>query len=150
MAFPSDLKHTILEVNQAWIVLLRASPFVHHCTGAKLHYATDTNFINLINTDIQHNYAPNDAKQQRVFFKDLQNHLAEFTQENMIIVGDFNCALTNKDKKGGNPISRKALVIKEIEQLANLFDLKDILRLTVTPMKRDLYGETNLPKFNVV
>ena len=46
----------------------------------------------------------------------------------MIIVGDFNCALTNRDKKGGNPISRKALVIKEIEQLANLLDLTDIWR----------------------
>ena len=65
-------------------------------------------------------YASNDAKQQIVFFKDLQKHVGEFTQENMIIVGDFNCALTNRDKKGGNPISRKALVIKEIEQLANL------------------------------
>ena len=46
----------------------------------------------------------------------------------MIVVGDFNCALTNRDKKGGNPISRKALVTKEIEQLANLLDLTDIWR----------------------
>ena len=82
----------------------------------------DTHFI------LANIYAPNDAKQQIVFFKDLQKHLGEFTQENMIIVGDFNCALTNRDKKGGNPISRKALVIKEIEQLANLLDLTDIWR----------------------
>ena len=53
----------------------------------------DTHFI------LANIYAPNDAKQQIVFFKDLQKHLGEFTQENMIIVGDFNCALTNRDKK---------------------------------------------------
>ena len=27
--------------------------------------------------------------------------------------GDFNCALHNKDKKGGNPVSKKILVIKK-------------------------------------
>ena len=73
-------------------------------------------------------YAPNDAKQQIGFFKELQNHLTEFVQENIIIAGDFNCALTDKDKKGGNSVSRKALVIKEIEHLASLYNLTDIWR----------------------
>lgn len=47
-------------------------------------------------------YAPNDANQQMTFFKDNQDLLAAFTQENIIIVGDFNCALSVKGKKGGS------------------------------------------------
>ena len=73
-------------------------------------------------------YAPNDAKQQIGFFKALQKKLTEFAQENIIIAGDFNCASTDKDKKGGNSVSRKALVIKEIEHLASLYNLTDIWR----------------------
>jgi len=45
-------------------------------------------------------YAPNDVNQQLTFFKDLQNLLAEFAQENIVVAGDFNCALMEKDKKG--------------------------------------------------
>ena len=44
----------------------------------------------------------------------------------MIIAGDFNCALTDKDEKGEN--SGKALVMKEIEHLASLNNLTDICR----------------------
>ena len=73
-------------------------------------------------------YAPNDANQQVIFFKDLENHLVEFAQENIIVAGDFNCALSDKDKKGGNPVSKKAIIIKEIHQLANLYNLTDIWR----------------------
>ena len=36
--------------------------------------------------------------------------------------------MTDKDKKGGNSVSRKALVIKEIEHLASLYNLTDIWR----------------------
>ena len=35
------------------------------------------------------------------FFKELENQLEDFAQENIIIVGDFNCALSENDKKGG-------------------------------------------------
>ena len=48
-------------------------------------------------------YAPNDANQQVTFFKELENELEDFAQENIIITGDFNCALSENDKKGGNP-----------------------------------------------
>jgi len=91
-------------------------------------------------------YAPNDAKQQIVFFKELQNHLTEFAQENIIIAGNFNCTLTDKDKKGRNSVSRKALVIKEIAHLASLYRLTDIWR-DRNPMGKVSLGE-NLPKFN--
>ena len=49
-------------------------------------------------------YAPHDANQQVTFFKELENQLEDFAQENIIIAGDFNCALSENDKKGGNPV----------------------------------------------
>ena len=42
-------------------------------------------------------YAPNDANQQVTFFKELENQLEDFAQENIIITGDFNCALSEND-----------------------------------------------------
>ena len=73
-------------------------------------------------------YAPNDLNQQLVFFKDLHDRLQEFAQENIIIAGDFNCALADKDKKGGNPVSKKTPVIKEIERIMHVYNLTDIWR----------------------
>ena len=73
-------------------------------------------------------YAPNDLNQQLAFFNDLQHILQEFAQEHIIIGGDFNCALHDKDKKGGNPVSKKILVIKKIEEIMNLYNLFDIWR----------------------
>ena len=48
--------------------------------------------------------------------------------ENIVVGGDFNCALKELDKKGGNPVSKKTSVIKEIEQLCNTHKLIDIWR----------------------
>ena len=73
-------------------------------------------------------YAPNDINQQVTFFRSLQNLLAEFAQENIVVAGDFNCALMEIDKKGGNSIFKKARVIQEIERLMNLYDLSDVWR----------------------
>ena len=70
-------------------------------------------------------YSPNDVN---LFFKDLQNQLQEFPHENIIIGGDFNCALTQCDKKGGNPVTRKLSVINEIKKLCELYDLCDSWR----------------------
>ena len=73
-------------------------------------------------------YAPNDINQQVTFFRSLQNLLAEFASEDIVVAGDFNCALMELDKKGGNSIFKKARVIQEIERLMNLYDLSDIWR----------------------
>ena len=73
-------------------------------------------------------YAPNDLNQQLALFNDLQHTLQEFAQEYIIMGGDFNCALHDKDKKGGNPVSKKNLVIKKIEEIMNLYNLFDIWR----------------------
>ena len=73
-------------------------------------------------------YARNDVNQQVTFFRSLQNLLTEFAQENIVFAGDFNCALMELDKKGGNSIFKKARVIQEIERLMNLYDLSDVWR----------------------
>ena len=62
------------------------------------------------------------------FFNDLQHTLLEFAQEHIIMGGDLNCVLHDKDKKGGNAVSKKILVIKEIEEIMNLYNLFDIWR----------------------
>ena len=82
----------------------------------------DTHFI-LVNV-----YLPNDVNQQVLFLKDLQNQLQEFPHENIIIGGDFNCALTQCNKRGGNPVTRKLSVINEIKKLCELYDLRDTWR----------------------
>ena len=73
-------------------------------------------------------YAPNDVNQQVSFFKELQEQLQEFSEETIIIGGDFNCTLSEKDKKGGNLSNRKHTVVEEINKLCNLYDLNDIWR----------------------
>ena len=77
-------------------------------------------------------YAPNDANQQVAFFSKLNHLLQEFSHDNIIIGGDFNCALSPKDKLGGTPVTRKASVIKEIENLCESHNLRDIWR-TLNP-----------------
>jgi len=59
-------------------------------------------------------YAPNDAAQQVAFFKRLNQQLEEFAQDTIVIGGDFNCALTSYDKRGGKSVSNKSAVIQEI------------------------------------
>ena len=73
-------------------------------------------------------YSPNDVNQQVRFFKELQDQLQEYPHENIIIGGDFNCALTPRDKEGGNPVTRKLPVINEINRLCNLYNLCGIWR----------------------
>ena len=71
-------------------------------------------------------YTPNDVNQQVSFFKELENRLQEYSEETITIGGDFNCTLSELDKKGGNPNSRKLPVVREIDKLCNLYDLNDI------------------------
>jgi len=73
-------------------------------------------------------YSPNDDNQQVHFFKELQDQLQEYSHENLIIGGDFNSALTQRDKEGGNPVTRKLSVINEINKLCELYNLCDIWR----------------------
>ena len=73
-------------------------------------------------------YAPNNVNQQVSFFKELQEQLQEFSEETIIIGGDFNCTSSEIDKKGGSPNLRKQRVVEEINKLCNFYDLNDIWR----------------------
>ena len=84
--------------------------------------------LNQIRIGLVEIYAPNDQTQQVQFFKKLQQHLEPFADEQIVVGGDFSCALTEKDKKGGNPVSKKALVINEISQLCNAYNSTDVWR----------------------
>ena len=88
-----------------------------------LKVAFDEKNIVLVNI-----YAPNDVVQQVSFFQKLNKQLEEFSQDTIVIGGDFNCALAPKDKSGGNPISIKASVIKEINALCDTYNLEDLWR----------------------
>ena len=53
-------------------------------------------------------YAPNVANHEVRFFKELENQLEDFSQENIFIADDFNCARLKMTKKvetqfGKNP-----------------------------------------------
>ena len=85
-------------------------------------------FLNQIRIVLVNIYAPNDQTQQVLFFKRLQQHLEPFAEEHIVVGGDYNCALTEKDKKGGNPVSKKTSVIKEINQLCHAYNLTDVWR----------------------
>ena len=73
-------------------------------------------------------YAPNDVAQQVAFFKRLNQQLEEFAQETIVIGGDFNCALTSNDKRGGKPVSKKSAVIEEISTVCDVYNLTDAWR----------------------
>jgi len=73
-------------------------------------------------------YAPNDIPQQIKFYQDLNQTLSGFSDSNLIIGGDFNCALTTKDRKSVKQSSNKHAVINEIGNLCSNFALTDIWR----------------------
>ena len=71
-------------------------------------------------------YAPNDIPQQIKFYQNSNQTLRGFSDSNLIIGGDFNCALTPKDRKSVKRGSNKHTVINEIGNLCSNFALTDI------------------------
>ena len=59
-------------------------------------------------------YAPNDNTSQITFFSKLNHTLLQYANMQIILGGDFNCALSSLDKAGGTSIERKQPVIREI------------------------------------
>ena len=47
----------------------------------------------------------------------------------IVIGGDFNCALAPLDKTGGTSTERKKIVINKIKHLCTNYDLQDVCRL---------------------
>jgi len=52
-------------------------------------------------------YSPNDNNSQKIFFSKLNDTLREYTDMQIVLGGDFNCALAPIDKTGGTSIERK-------------------------------------------
>ena len=74
-------------------------------------------------------YAPNDQVQQVQFFRELSTAvLNQVVNENVILGGDFNCALSDIDKRGGRSFKLKKSVIQQINMLTNKFHLLDLWR----------------------
>ena len=73
-------------------------------------------------------YAQNDVAQQVKFFDNLKGMLVKYANENIIVGGDFNCALTSSDKSGGCSVGKKEAVVQAICNLCRTLDLKDAWR----------------------
>ena len=58
--------------------------------------------------------ALNNTSQKIKFFQELNKTLTNYANNNLIIGGDFNCALTPKDRKSVKQATSKHMVIKEI------------------------------------
>ena len=57
-------------------------------------------------------YAPNDPSLQKTFFNELSNKLRPYSNDNIILGGDFNCPLESVDKTGGKiQTTEEALLI---------------------------------------
>ncbi len=76
-------------------------------------------------------YTLNDLAQQVKFFDNLKGLLVKYANENIIVGGDFNCALTSSDKSGGCSGGKKEAVVQVVQAICNLcgiLDLKDAWR----------------------
>ena len=73
-------------------------------------------------------YAPNDNTSQITFFSKLNHTLLQYANMQIILGGDFNCALSSLDKAGGTSIERKQPVIREIFNLCSIHKLQDVWR----------------------
>ena len=74
-------------------------------------------------------YSPNDNNSQNSFFSSLNGTLQHYADMQIVIGGDFNCALTPLDKTGGTSVERKKTVISEITNLCTTYKLQDVWRL---------------------
>ena len=74
-------------------------------------------------------YAPNDTTQQVAFLRDLSKEfLSVYANENIVVGGDFNCAISALDKKGGRPIDSKRASVNELQTLIKTQNLIDCWR----------------------
>ena len=73
-------------------------------------------------------YAPKDLAQEVKFFDGIKSKLVKYANESIIVGGDFNCAITPSDKKGGCPVEKKGAVVQAISNLCRILHLKDAWR----------------------
>jgi exonuclease III len=76
-------------------------------------------------------YAPNNENSQVMYYQNLLKNMEDFgitAEHNIIIGGDFNVALTSKDKKGGSQILKNRTITK-VNDIISYFSLQDIWRV---------------------
>jgi len=73
-------------------------------------------------------YTLNDSKFQIIFIGQLQNLLQQFSGENIIVGGDFNCPFAEDDKEEDRDLSSKKSVVGEIKVLLSSLGLEDAWR----------------------
>ena len=56
----------------------------------------------------------------------VQNLLQQFSGENIIVGGDFNCPFTMDDKEGGCDLSSEKNVVAEVKLLLSSLDLEEV------------------------
>ena len=71
-------------------------------------------------------YSPNNNFEQKTFYSSILDVLRKRSEIDIILGGDFNCALTPQDKLGGAAVERKNNVISQITQLRDLLKLQDL------------------------
>ena len=71
-------------------------------------------------------YAPNEARHQISFLGELSNSfLREYINDNVVVVGDFNCVINSSDKRGGKPFDVKKAPVVELQTLITTNNLVD-------------------------
>ena len=73
-------------------------------------------------------YAPNDQNKQVNFFDKIIDPIRRSSTNNTLLVGDFNCPLTEVDKVGVRDKLHIKRTIQAIQELCNSFDLVDVWR----------------------
>ena len=79
-------------------------------------------------------YSPNDNNSQNAFFTKLSDSLRRHADMQIVMGGDFSCALTPLDKTGGTSTERKKIVINKIK--------KNCTQITTSKM----CGDLNIPE----
>ena len=103
-----------------------------------------TTHLNGVKTSLCNIYTPNNQSDQLEFIQELNNCIIDKSEmTNVIIGGDWNCTLTNKDKKGGalwklTPFRNLLLTTMET------FDLIDIYRARHPNLKLFSYESKSL------
>ena len=82
------------------------------------HPPVQINDLKLVCANI---YTPHDSRFQIVFIGQVQNRLQQFSGENIIIGGDFNCPFAEDDKEENRDLFSKKNIVAEIKVL--LFSL---------------------------
>ena len=84
-------------------------------------------------------YSPNDNDSQNSFFSSLNGTIQQYADMQIVIGGDFNCALTPLDKTGETSVESKKTVMSEITNLCTTYNLQDVCRVQHPNLSQYMY-----------